>query len=111
MLADGTNSPRPLLLRYLGHASDWQVSRRRLVHAQCIFPAHKASGMEAAAGSCGLALQGPMKNQVHVAHVLGVPANKVVAKAKRLGGGFGGKETRRCAEQQMILLGSCSQDS
>ena len=41
-------------------------------------------------------LQGPMKNQVHVAHVLGVPANKVVAKAKRLGGGFGGKETRRC---------------
>ena len=38
-----------------------------------------------------------MKNQVHVAHVLGVPANKVVAKSKRLGGGFGGKETRRWA--------------
>jgi hypothetical protein len=29
-----------------------------------------------------------------VASVLGVPANRVVSKTKRLGGGFGGKETR-----------------
>ena len=37
-----------------------------------------------------------MKNQMHLASVLGIPANKVVCKAKRLGGGFGGKETRSC---------------
>ncbi len=29
-----------------------------------------------------------------MASVLGVPANRVVSKTKRLGGGFGGKETR-----------------
>jgi xanthine dehydrogenase/oxidase len=29
-----------------------------------------------------------------IAHVLGLPEHKVVCKAKRLGGGFGGKETR-----------------
>ena len=32
--------------------------------------------------------------QSYVAQVTGVQANKVVAKVKRLGGGFGGKETR-----------------
>jgi xanthine dehydrogenase/oxidase len=32
--------------------------------------------------------------QTYVAKVCNVPANKVVAKVKRLGGGFGGKETR-----------------
>ena len=31
---------------------------------------------------------------MHVAHALGVPGHKVVARTKRLGGGFGGKETR-----------------
>jgi xanthine dehydrogenase/oxidase len=29
-----------------------------------------------------------------LAHVLGVPSNHIVCKAKRIGGGFGGKETR-----------------
>lgn len=32
--------------------------------------------------------------QSYVAQVCGVPVNRVVAKVKRLGGGFGGKETR-----------------
>ena len=32
--------------------------------------------------------------QTECAHVLNIPANRVVAKVKRLGGGFGGKETR-----------------
>ena len=41
-----------------------------------------------------LLLQGPAHNQAHVAHALGLPAHKVVARTKRLGGGFGGKETR-----------------
>lgn len=29
-----------------------------------------------------------------MAAVLGVPCNRVISKTKRLGGGFGGKETR-----------------
>jgi xanthine dehydrogenase/oxidase len=29
-----------------------------------------------------------------VAHALGLPFNRVACKVKRLGGGFGGKETR-----------------
>jgi len=32
--------------------------------------------------------------QVAVASTLGLPMNKLVCKTKRLGGGFGGKETR-----------------
>lgn len=38
--------------------------------------------------------QNPHETQMHVAEVLGVPANRVVARTKRMGGGFGGKETR-----------------
>lgn len=38
--------------------------------------------------------QNPTKTQGLVASVLGVGANKVVVKVKRMGGGFGGKETR-----------------
>jgi len=41
-----------------------------------------------------LILQGPMHNQMIVAEALGIPAHKVVARTKRIGGGFGGKETR-----------------
>ncbi|EDO00480.1 hypothetical protein SS1G_14350 [Sclerotinia sclerotiorum 1980 UF-70] len=38
--------------------------------------------------------QNPTETQTYVAQVCGVAANKVVSKVKRLGGGFGGKETR-----------------
>ncbi|KAJ3128358.1 hypothetical protein HK098_004605 [Nowakowskiella sp. JEL0407] len=38
--------------------------------------------------------QNPTETQHLVAHVLGIPANRVNCKVKRLGGGFGGKETR-----------------
>jgi xanthine dehydrogenase/oxidase len=38
--------------------------------------------------------QAPQKHQKYVSHVLGIPMNRVVCKTKRLGGGFGGKETR-----------------
>lgn len=38
--------------------------------------------------------QAPQKHQKYVAHVLDLPASKVVCKIKRIGGGFGGKETR-----------------
>ncbi|XP_052108756.1 xanthine dehydrogenase 1-like [Arachis duranensis] len=36
----------------------------------------------------------PQKHQKYVSHVLGLPMSKVVYKTKRIGGGFGGKETR-----------------
>ncbi|KAM1100206.1 hypothetical protein FF1_006655 [Malus domestica] len=38
--------------------------------------------------------QAPQKHQKYVSHVLGLPVSKVVCKTKRIGGGFGGKETR-----------------
>lgn len=38
--------------------------------------------------------QNPTAVQLEVAHALGVAANKVVCRVKRMGGGFGGKETR-----------------
>lgn len=38
--------------------------------------------------------QNPTETQTYTAKVTGVAANKVVARVKRLGGGFGGKETR-----------------
>jgi xanthine dehydrogenase/oxidase len=38
--------------------------------------------------------QNPNKTQEYVARVLGLGAHKVVVTTKRLGGGFGGKETR-----------------
>ncbi|PKA53604.1 Xanthine dehydrogenase [Apostasia shenzhenica] len=38
--------------------------------------------------------QAPQKHQASVARVLGLPFSKVVCKTKRIGGGFGGKETR-----------------
>ncbi|KAM0996846.1 hypothetical protein ACFX2C_006800 [Malus domestica] len=38
--------------------------------------------------------QAPQKHQKYVSHVLGLPMSKVVCKTKRIGGGFGGKETR-----------------
>uniref|UniRef100_A0A182F4M3 Xanthine dehydrogenase n=1 Tax=Anopheles albimanus TaxID=7167 RepID=A0A182F4M3_ANOAL len=38
--------------------------------------------------------QHPTEIQMHVAHSLGIPASKVVSRVKRLGGGFGGKESR-----------------
>lgn len=38
--------------------------------------------------------QNPSETQSIVAEVLGIPSNMVVCKSKRMGGGFGGKETR-----------------
>ncbi|KAK5684428.1 hypothetical protein LTS10_004296 [Elasticomyces elasticus] len=47
--------------------------------------------------------QNPSETQAYVAQVCGVAANKVVSKVKRLGGGFGGKETR-----SIQLAGICA---
>ena len=47
--------------------------------------------------------QNPSETQAYVAQVTGVAANKVVTRVKRLGGGFGGKETR-----SVQLAGICA---
>lgn len=39
-------------------------------------------------------MQSPQKHQETVACMLDLPFSKVVCKTKRIGGGFGGKETR-----------------
>ena len=41
-----------------------------------------------------MAVQAPAKHQSTIAHVLGIPQHKVVCHVKRIGGGFGGKESR-----------------
>eukprot|EP00122_Pirum_gemmata_P015025 Pgem_evm1s14034 len=38
--------------------------------------------------------QAPTKTQLVAATALGIPQNRVTCHVKRLGGGFGGKETR-----------------
>ncbi|KAI0397162.1 xanthine dehydrogenase [Xylariaceae sp. FL0594] len=48
--------------------------------------------------------QNPTESQVYAAKILGVQANKVVARVKRLGGGFGGKETRCVQLSTMMAL-------
>eukprot|EP00798_Chlamydomonas_sp_ICE-L_P022196 gene22196-29256_t len=55
----------------------------------CLVVPHEIHEIELISSS-----QAPMKHQKTVAYVLGVPAHKIVSKVKRLGGGFGGKETR-----------------
>ncbi|OKL60030.1 Xanthine dehydrogenase [Talaromyces atroroseus] len=47
--------------------------------------------------------QNPTETQTYVAQVTGVSANKIVTRVKRLGGGFGGKETR-----SIQLAGICA---
>jgi xanthine dehydrogenase/oxidase len=40
--------------------------------------------------------QNPNETQVTAAQATGVPASRIVARVKRMGGGFGGKESRAC---------------
>lgn len=47
--------------------------------------------------------QNPSETQAYVAQVTGVAANKIVSRVKRMGGGFGGKETR-----SIQLAGICA---
>lgn len=50
--------------------------------------------------------QNPSETQAYVAQVTGVAANKIVSKVKRLGGGFGGKETRSIQLAGICALGA-----
>ena len=54
--------------------------------------------------------QNPTETQECVAHALGVPMNKVVCRVKRMGGGFGGKESRNVGiSMVMFVTSQCSQ--
>jgi xanthine dehydrogenase/oxidase len=48
--------------------------------------------------------QAPTKHQVTLHGVLGVPMHKIVSRVKRIGGGFGGKETRSAFVQAAIAV-------
>ena len=48
--------------------------------------------------------QNPTLTQLTVAGVLGLTANKVVVTVKRMGGGFGGKESRSVGYQMPLEL-------
>jgi xanthine dehydrogenase/oxidase len=47
--------------------------------------------------------QNPTKTSNFVANALGVGKHKVVCKAKRMGGGFGGKETRSVSYTRICI--------
>ena len=50
--------------------------------------------------------QNPTETQAYVAAVTGVENNKIVSKVKRLGGGFGGKETRSIQLSAICAVGA-----
>lgn len=50
--------------------------------------------------------QNPNETQVLAAQVTGVPASRVVARVKRMGGGFGGKESRSCQVSSVAAVGA-----
>lgn len=58
-------------------------------NAHLVVPRLEDKGMELFS-SC----QSPTDTQQIVAKVLGVPENRVVCRVKRMGGGFGGKQSR-----------------
>ncbi|KAK3093911.1 hypothetical protein FSP39_021700 [Pinctada imbricata] len=58
-------------------------------HATIALPKNEDGEMELFAST-----QNPTETQMVVAEALGVDCNKIVCRVKRMGGGFGGKETR-----------------
>ncbi|CAG8646005.1 30839_t:CDS:10, partial [Racocetra persica] len=50
--------------------------------------------------------QNPTETQFEVASALGIDANKIVCRVKRLGGGFGGKETRSIPLSLALAVGA-----
>jgi len=48
--------------------------------------------------------QNPTATQVTIASVLGIQANKVVVRVKRMGGGFGGKESRSVPISALVAV-------
>ncbi|XP_028634835.1 xanthine dehydrogenase/oxidase [Grammomys surdaster] len=62
-------------------------------------PKGEAGEMELFVGT-----QNTMKTQSFVAKMLGVPDNRIVVRVKRMGGGFGGKETRSTVVSTAVAL-------
>ncbi|CAG8438485.1 13497_t:CDS:10 [Dentiscutata heterogama] len=50
--------------------------------------------------------QNPTSVQTRIAETLGIPANKIVSRVKRVGGGFGGKETKSFNISSAIAVGA-----
>lgn len=50
-------------------------------------------------------------HQFLVAKVLAVPANRVVVRVKRMGGGFGGKESRSTILSTVVAVAADRSDS
>ncbi|XP_068088896.1 xanthine dehydrogenase/oxidase isoform X2 [Hyperolius riggenbachi] len=48
--------------------------------------------------------QNTTETQVSAAHAIGVPSNRIVARVKRMGGGFGGKESRSTVLSTVVAL-------
>lgn len=67
-------------------------------NACCVVPKPEDGEMEVFSST-----QNASETQAYVAQVTGVDANKIVTRVKRLGGGFGGKETR-----SIQLAGICA---
>lgn len=76
---ENTNSVRCLLLEFFVEKTKWLMIQFHVIKFEWRHILH---------------LQAPQKHQKDVSRVLGLPMSKVVCKTKRLGGGFGGKETR-----------------
>jgi xanthine dehydrogenase/oxidase len=70
-------------------------------HASVVVPKAEDGEIEVFAST-----QNPTETQTVVAQVTGVPANRVVCRVKRLGGGFGGKETRSMQLTGILAVGA-----
>ena len=70
-------------------------------HASVVVPKPEDGEMEVFSST-----QNPTETQTIVAQVTGVPANRVVVRVKRLGGGFGGKETRSMQLTGILAVGA-----
>lgn len=70
-------------------------------HASIVVPKLEDGEVEVFAST-----QNPTETQTIVAQVTGVPANRVVVRVKRLGGGFGGKETRSMQLTGILAVGA-----
>ncbi|KAK5997797.1 Xanthine dehydrogenase [Cladobotryum mycophilum] len=68
-------------------------------HACLVIPSPEDGAMEIFAGT-----QNPNEAQVFASRVCDVPANKIVVRVKRIGGGFGGKETRSIMLSSAVAL-------
>lgn len=92
--------PPPFLLRMLGWPSSQPpaIPGRPLLHKQEHFYLEPNASLvipgEGGEVTSFSSSQCPDKHHRYLAHVLGLPMHKVTVRTKRLGGGFGGKETR-----------------